>query len=167
MPAPHVIKMIVVGNDDSSHLKVYKFYVDEKTYLPALKVAGKIKKHSEGTVIHMNYQNKKLLVIQNNCIEIFRIHQEMDTIAKKLIKSEKRLALKRTKKEQSAEQDEEPAERKVDKGKIQEMLENGDYDITLHFSKKGVIELQEKVRSAITFYHNDAAEIYLSMGSLN
>ena len=57
------LKMIVVGNDDSSHLKVYKFYVDEKTYLPALKVAGKIKKHSEGTVIHMNYQNKKLLVI--------------------------------------------------------------------------------------------------------
>ena len=90
----------------------------------------------------------------------------MDTIAKKLIKSEKRLALKRTKKEQSLEQDE-PAERKVDKEKIQEMVETGDYDITLHFSKKGFIELQEKVRSAITFYNNDAAEIYLSMGSLN
>jgi len=55
--------MIVVGNDDSSHLKVYRFYVDEKTYLPALRVAGKIKKHSEGTVIHMNYQSKKLLVV--------------------------------------------------------------------------------------------------------
>ena len=47
------------------------------------------------------------------------------------------------------------------------MVQNGDYDITLHFSKKGVIELQERVRSAISFYNNDAAEIYLSMGSLN
>ena len=68
-----------------------------------------------------------------------------------MVRAEKKKALKRTKnfgdsKVDDLENDEEnaPTERKVDKDSIKQKIESGVYDLSHHFSKKGILQLDVK-----------------------
>jgi hypothetical protein len=79
-----------------------------------------------------------------NSLEFFKvIIDNQESILKKMVKVEKRKALKRTKNFGDAKQDDldddAPTEKKVDKDDLMARVENGDYDMSLHFSKKGCL----------------------------
>jgi hypothetical protein len=59
-----------------------------------------------------------------------------------------------------------PEERKIDKEALREKLGRGDYDISLHFSKKAKLDL-DKTEKFSRFIHgqglsNKQAEVYLA-----
>lgn len=69
------------------------------------------------------------------------------------MRNEKRKALKRKKQEaDEAEEDDEVKEINIDKEQILEKFEKGQYDLSIHFSKRLAFEmnLQTKLRSVIT-----------------
>lgn len=79
--------------------------------------------------------------------EIIKVNlSNKDSILKKLLRSEKRKALKRRREEVSdAEDDEDFAKTiKLDKDQLALQVENGEYDIGLHFSKKLAFDLDQK-----------------------
>ena len=82
-----------------------------------------------------------------NTLEFFKVNiDNQEQIMKKMVRAEKKKALKRTKnfgdsKVEDLEGDDEntPAERKVDKDAIKLKIEGGEYDLSHHFSKKGIL----------------------------
>jgi DNA-nicking Smr family endonuclease len=77
-----------------------------------------------------------------------------------MVRAEKKKALKRAKNFSDAKQedidndDEVPTERKVDKNEIKDKIEKGEYDLSHHFSKKAVLQLEvkQKVTSFVPFW---------------
>jgi hypothetical protein len=68
---------------------------------------------------------------------------------KKMVRAEKKKALKRAKnfgdskpEDVDNEDDNALTERKVDKNDIKERIEKGDYDLCHHFSKKAILQLE-------------------------
>ena len=71
------------------------------------------------------------------------------SLVKKMARLEKRKALKRKNTDKEDQSSELPQEKKVDKAQIREQIKTREYDMTVHFSKKSVLEVQTgyKVKS--------------------
>lgn len=69
------------------------------------------------------------------------------------------------------EETEAPTEKKVDKDEIMQKIEKGEYDMSLHFSKKGCLQIDanQKVRSFQTYWLGSSkkVDIILSVASSN
>lgn len=94
----------------------------------------------------MTFDSKRSLLFvlsTDNKLEIFKVvsAQKTDNILKKLIKREKKAALKRTHSE--ASDDSLPIKKSVDKAKLQKQIDERTYDMTLHFSRKLTVPLAE------------------------
>mmetsp|Transcript_1866 Transcript_1866/g.2550 ORF Transcript_1866/g.2550 Transcript_1866/m.2550 type:complete len:116 (-) Transcript_1866:1865-2212(-) len=90
-------------------------------------------------------------------LEVYTVQSgNQDVILKKLVRTEKRKALKRSKnfgdtrvedldKEENFKEQEDaelPTQKKVDKDKLRELIKLGDYDIGLHFTKVADLDLE-------------------------
>ena len=74
--------------------------------------------------------------------EIIKINlSNKESILKKLLRSEKRKALKRRREEVSDAEEDEDFAIKLDKDQLALQVENNEYDIGLHFSKKLAFDL--------------------------
>lgn len=83
-------------------------------------------------------------------LEYFKVNLDnQDLLLKKMVRSEKKRAVKRAKRDES--DGETPVERKVDKDELRERVASGAYDVSLHFSKKASLDLdlQEKITRVI------------------
>ena len=97
------LKAIVAGDDDS--LKLYQVYINPKTYILDVKIHPKIKRESTGKVIEMQYNSLKKVMSclssdtqSGNSLEFFKINiDNKESILKKMVKVEKKKALKRAK----------------------------------------------------------------------
>lgn len=127
----------------------------------------------------MAFDSKRSLLLvlsAENKLEIFKVvgSHKKETILKKLVKREKKASVKRTHSEMELH-DDMPARKSVDKAKLAQMVEDGSYDITLHFSRKLAIPLAEttgskaksfvvlrsdekSMRVVVTFHSNTALE---------
>jgi hypothetical protein len=89
-------------------------------------------------------------------LEFFSVVLDQSAILKKMTRLEKRQSLKRAKltTEQTREGaedgvDEEgdlPVEVKVDKATLKKRLQEGNYDLSLHFSKRAVLETEVNIK---------------------
>lgn len=146
------LKLIVVGSGsstqshDSGYLKLYEVTLNKTTQELEVKVHPQLKKESAAKVVEIRYDiEKKLLSCLNgdNKIEFFKVNVEnQDHILKKMVRVEKRRALKRKRAEVDDSGDELPTEKKVDKASLKERFQAGDYDLSMHFSKKTVIDVE-------------------------
>lgn len=89
-----------------------------------------------------------MILSSDNKFELIKVNVDnKESIVKKLIRVEKRRALKR-KREEEVNEDEDALDKiKIDKEKIVQLVEEGQYDIGLHFSKKLAFDLEEKSKS--------------------
>ena len=96
--------------------------------------------------MELNYdQSQKLLgcLSGDNKIEFFKVNtNNQDNILKKMVRVEKRRALKRKRTEMEESGDELPTEKKVDKSSLKEKINSGDYDLSMHFSKRSIIDIE-------------------------
>ena len=106
----------------------------------------------------MNYSSSKKLLSclcnngskLGNSLEFFKVNiDNQESIVKKMIRAEKKKALKRAKnfgdskpEDIENEDDNAPTERKVDKDEIKDKIKKGEYDLSHHFSKKGILQLE-------------------------
>ena len=61
-----------------------------------------------------------------------------------MVRVEKRRALKRKRTDvDEGSGDDLPTEKKVDKASLKERLASGDYDYSMHFSKRSIIEVEQ------------------------
>ena len=91
-----------------------------------------------------------MVLSSDNLIEVFKVNVDKpESIYKKLKRAEKKKALKRTHAELEGA---EPAVKKVDKEKLQQMVDAKDYNMALHFSHKLTITLdpQAKAKAFVT-----------------
>ena len=124
------LKAIVAGDDDS--LKLYQIFINPKTYILDVKTHPKIKRECQGKVLEMHYNTSKKILSclsqdNGNSVEFFKVNiDNQESILKKMVKVEKRKALKRAKNFGDAKQediDEDvPTEKKVDKDEIMEQI---------------------------------------------
>ena len=87
-----------------------------------------------------------LVLSSENKLEIFKVlgSHKHEALLKKLVKNEKKASVKRTHSEAMDSQDGSlPVKKTVDKAKLMKMIEEGNYDITNHFSRKLEIPLTE------------------------
>lgn len=144
-----------------------------------LELKGKIIKESESRTLQVTFDSKRsimLVLSSDNKLEIFKVigAQKTDSILKKLIKREKKAALKRTHSE--ASDDSLPIKKSIDKTKLNQLIENRTYDMTLHFTRKQTVPLAEptgskaksfvvgrddKDISLIVSYHSNTCNQYL------
>lgn len=97
------LKVIVSGDDDS--LKLYQVYINPKTYILDVKIHQKIKRESQGKIIEMQYNSLKKVMSclcsdnqSGNSLEFFKVNiDNQESILKKMVKVEKKKALKRAK----------------------------------------------------------------------
>ena len=79
---------------------------------------------------------------------MFKVNiDNLETLKKKFIRAEKRKLLKRKRPDEEEKEGEEKIVLRVDKNKIDEMILNGTYDLSLHFSKKQVLELDKSSKA--------------------
>ena len=97
----------------------------------------------------MDYDGRYLKVLSaDKRVEIFKVNIEnRESLVKKVMRAEKRKALKRMRHE--VDEDNDIKDTKVDKDLVLKKVENSEYDMALHFSKKLSFEIptQSKVRS--------------------
>lgn len=79
----------------------------------------------------------------DNQLEIFKVINSHESLLKKLIKREKKAALKRTHSEMQDPDDSLPIKKTVDKAKLLKSIEDRSYDFTLHFAKKIAVPVAE------------------------
>ena len=92
-----------------------------------------------------------------------------------MVRIQKRQNLKRKKVEQQEEEsgaDEKPVELKVDKNALKEKIEAGDYDLSMHLSKKSMIDIEQtqKVRSFVNVFAQNkkkSLQVLVSCASTN
>ena len=100
----------------------------------------------------MEYDETHLTVLSaDNRVEMFKVNVDnRESLVKKLMRTEKRKVLKRMRHELDDE-DESIKDTKIDKDLIVKKVEDGEYDMGLHFSKKFSFEIptQSKVRSIL------------------
>lgn len=124
------LKAIVAGDDDS--LKLYQIFINPKTYILDVKTHPKIKRECQGKVLEMHYNTSKKILSclsqdNGNSIEFFKVNiDNQESILKKMVKVEKRKALKRAKNFGDAKlediDEDVPTEKKVDKDEIMEQI---------------------------------------------
>ena len=157
------LRLLVVGSNEDSYLKLYQITADME-----IKVHPKVKKDSAAKVLQMTYEKELLSCLsQDNKIEYYKVSLNNDDgLLKKMVRQEKRKALKRKRKEDD-EEDELPQERKVDKDAIREQIKKGEYDLSFHFSKKCVVEIdpQQKVKSFVNVWKKKKADIFVSVAT--
>ena len=111
-----------------------------------VKIHQKIKKESTSKVVELKYiDSQKLLgcLSGDNKIEFFKVNiDNHENILKKMVRTEKRRALKRKRTDMEESGDELPTEKKIDKSSLKEKIKNGDYDLSMHFSKRSIIEIE-------------------------
>lgn len=88
---------------------------------------------------------------QDGRLEFFSVLLDQAVIVKRLVKQEKRQNLKRAKQtneqtrlkaQNDEEDDDQPTELKVDKAEIKQRLQSGEYDKSIHFAKRAVLETE-------------------------
>ena len=83
-----------------------------------------------------------MVLSSDNVIEVFKVNVDKpDSIFKKLKRAEKKKALKRTHAEMVNTINAEEKKTKIDKEKLQKMVDDGDYNMALHFSQKLTVTL--------------------------
>ena len=80
----------------------------------------------------------------DNKIEFFKVNiDNQENILKKMVRVEKRRALKRKRTDlEELSGDELPTEKKVDKSSLKEQISSGNYDFSMHFSKRSIIDIE-------------------------
>jgi hypothetical protein len=142
------LKLIVVGSTDNQ-LRLFRLSQHVQTGQLELALVGNLKKDSGSRVLEMNYDRSlRLLEVlsSDNKFELFKVNiDKKDSLIKKLLRVEKRKALKR--KRQQAEDESEGEEvknLKLDKDQILQKFEEEKYDMSIHFSKRLAFELDSK-----------------------
>lgn len=153
--------------------------MDKQSFELQLKPHSKIKKDSTQKVIELQYDHSQQLISclsGDNKIEYFRvIVDNQEAILKKMIRTQKRQNLKRKKvggQDEDDSGDEKPTEQKVDKNALKEKIEAGDYDLSMHLSKKSVIDIEQtqKVRSLVNVFaanKKKSLQVLVSCASTN
>lgn len=144
------MNVLVAGSSDNS-LKIFKLQVNKDTGAIECNFVSTIKKDSGARVLEMQYNpnlNQLMVLSSDGKFELIKVNLDnKDSILKKLMRSEKRKALKRKRDEVSDGEDEELIKTiKIDKDFLNEQVEKGEYDIGLHFSKKLSFELDQKTK---------------------
>lgn len=114
-----------------------------------MSLVGNLKKDSGARVLELSYdKNLNLLEIlsADNKLEIFKVNiDKKDSLIKKLLRVEKRKALKRKRQEADDDNEEDAVKNlKLDRDLILQKFEDQEYDLSIHFSKKLVFELDTK-----------------------
>lgn len=127
---------------------------------------------SNHRALQLSYERKRnLLLVLNsdNTIEVFKVNvNKPEAILKKLVRQEKKKAAKRTHSEMEEQDDEAPVKRTVDKEQLQKKIDEGDYNVALHFSKKLSVTLdpQSKAKSFVTLQNsNEKMDLLVSYHS--
>jgi hypothetical protein len=94
--------------------------------------------------------NHLIVLSSDNKFELIKVNiDNKDSILKKMLRHEKRKALKRKREEvEDADEDEDALDNiKIDKDALALKIEEGSYDVGLHFSKKLAFELDVKSKA--------------------
>ena len=143
------LKLLLAGSSDNQ-LKVFKLSQNKDTGSLECNIASIIKKDSGSRVLELVYDTLSQNVVvlsSDNKLEVIKVNiDNKESILKKLLRAEKRKALKRLRSEAVEGSEEEEAKPKVqlDKEAIALLVETGKYDIGLHFSKKLSFEVDKK-----------------------
>lgn len=112
-------------------------------------------------MLELAWEDDKYLTClgSDNKVETWKVHAKsgdwQDAIVKKIARTEKRQGLKRRREEVGDEEEEQPGTKaekvKVDKDEIRARVEEGKYDMALHFSHKAMLEAdpQQRISSLV------------------
>lgn len=113
-----------------------------------------IKKDSNSRVLEMSYSetlSHLMILSSDNRFELVKVNTDnQESIVKKLIRIEKRKTLKRKREEveEDGQEDLDVIETvKIDKEEIAKKVQEGQYDVGLHFSKKLAFDLDQKSKA--------------------
>ncbi len=146
------LNLIVAGSSDNQ-LKIFKLKKNKDTGALECNFVSTIKKDSGSRVLEMSYSstiNHMMVLSSDNKLELIKVNLDnKDSILKKLLRHEKRKQLKRKREDlKDADDDEDVLENiKIDKEAFAKQVEEGSYDVGLHFSKKLAFELQVKSKA--------------------
>lgn len=146
------LNLIVAGSSDNQ-LKIFKLHKNKDTGALECNYVSTIKKDSGNRVLEMSYSstiNHLMVLSSDNKFELIKVNLDnKESILKKLLRHEKRKALKRKREEaDEADEDEDALENiKIDKEALALKVEEGAYDVGLHFSKKLAFELDVKSKA--------------------
>jgi WD40 repeat protein len=146
------LNLIVAGSNDNQ-LKLFKLQKNKETGALECNYASTIKKDSGNRVLEMSYSstiNHLIVLSSDNKFELIKVNLDnKDSILKKMLRHEKRKVLKRKREEaDDADEDEDALENiKIDKEALALKIEEGSYDVGLHFSKKLAYELDVKSKA--------------------
>mmetsp|Transcript_11147 Transcript_11147/g.18705 ORF Transcript_11147/g.18705 Transcript_11147/m.18705 type:complete len:309 (-) Transcript_11147:1700-2626(-) len=153
------LKTLVVGSggggQHEQYLKLFKIGVNPETLKLETKPMMRLKKETQGRVLELAYlPAKKLLCCMTAGegassqaqvgakIEYFKVNiDNEESLLKKMARTEKRKKVKQAKKAAEDANDDAPLESKVDKDTLREAVAGGRYDVSMHFSKKAVLDL--------------------------
>ena len=129
------LNLLVAGSSDNA-LKIFK--LEQVGTAVQCNFKATLKKDSGARVLDMFFEKtlKQLIVLSaDNKLEAIKVNVDnKESIMKKLLRQEKRKTLKR-KRDEGEDNDVVP-EVKIDKEELQKAIDNGAYDLSLHFSKK-------------------------------
>lgn len=149
---------ILVTASSDKFLRVFKIEIKNEFDAGSVAEIGQIQlisttsfqKESTQRGIQCDYDTKRhlLLVLSaDNQLEVFKVNiSKPETILKKLVRAEKKKALKRTHKQleqqaESGEEDAAPIKRSVDKAALQKSIDDRDYNMALHFTRRVTVPL--------------------------
>ena len=145
------LNLIVAGSSDNQ-LKIFKLQKNKDTGALECNYASTIKKDSGNRVLEMSYSstiNHLIVLSSDNKFELIKLNLDnKESILKKMLRHEKRKTLKRKRDEaDEADEDEDALDIKIDKDALALKIEEGSYDVGLHFSKKLAFELDVKSKA--------------------
>jgi hypothetical protein len=142
------LNLIVAGSSDNQ-LKIFKLVKNQETGALECNYESTIKKDSGTRVLEMSYSstiNHLMVLSSDNKFELIKVNLDnKESILKKMLRHEKRKALKRKREELDEADDDEDALNniKIDKDELAQKLQKGEYDVGLHFSKKLAFSLDD------------------------
>lgn len=142
------LNLIVAGSSDNQ-LKIFKLVKNQETGALECNYVSTIKKDSGNRVLEMSYSstiNHLMVLSSDNKFELIKVNLDnKESILKKMLRHEKRKALKRKREElDEADEDEDALNNiKIDKDELAQKLQKGEYDVGLHFSKKLAFSLDD------------------------
>ena len=148
------LNLIIAGSSDNQ-LKIFKLQQNGDTGALECNFKTIIKKDSGSRVIELAYEKslQQLMILSSDSkLEVIKVNiDNKDSILKKLIRQEKRKALKRKREDADEVDDDAIPSIKIDKEELQKLIDTNSYDLGLHFSKRLAFDLDQKSKARSFF----------------